>query len=71
MNEKENLSTLITAIDWSGSKEEPKNIYALVSVKESKYPELKSFLERRVSIDHWKKLSGRRETVYLHKFMNK
>ena len=62
---------LITAIDWSGSKKDSKNIYTLVSVEEKNYKKLKSYLERNLSTKHWKKLSKREKTIYNTKFLRK
>jgi len=63
------LRDLITGIDWSGSRLEPKNLYVLVSVKDRNYIKLKSYLEGHLNIRHWKKLSGSKEKAYFDRFL--
>jgi|GEM_PF-3590441 len=62
---------LITAIDWSGSKKDPKNIYTLVSVEEKNYKKLKNYLIKTLDIKHWKKLTKLEKTRYTNKFLRK
>ena len=68
---KKELTTLITAIDWSGSKEYPKHIFALVSVDERNIPKLSELLINRLRIKHWEKLRSREKTIYTEKFMRR
>ncbi len=65
------LLTLITAVDWSGSKEEPKNIYTIVSVSEKNYGKLRDLLGRKIDIKHWKKLRKREKSIYEWKILKR
>jgi len=68
---KKELATLITAIDWSGSKEYPKHIFALVSIDERNLPKLSELLINKLRVKHWEKLRSKEKTIYTEKFMRR
>ncbi len=63
-----NKKNLITAIDYSGSNEKPRNIYVLVSVEKTNIPKLSELLINRLRIKHWEKLRSREKAAYTNKF---
>ena len=61
----------ITTIDWSGSKENPRNLYVLVSVEEKTYRKVKEFILDKLNPRHWRKFTKLEKTRYIKKFLRR